>query len=131
MNWEKILKSSISDLMTLGEIIGKFEKMCSIDLELEDPNDDVKLFETGIYDFTGEDLFYFSLLRQFPNEEEEFCQLHLDVLFRPDAVNRELAESAWSFDIDTDFFAYVRNSQAYIAVKDSEILKVDVYMDET
>lgn len=131
MNWEKILRLSISDHMTLDEIISKFEKMCDIDLELEDPADDVRLFETGTYDFTGEELFYFSLVRQFPNEEEEFCQLHLDVLYSSDDANRGLSESAWSFDIDTDFFAYVRNSKAYMAVKDYDIIRVDVYMDQT
>ncbi len=131
MNWEKILRSSISDHMTLDEIISKFEKMCDIDLELEDPQDDVRLFETGAYDIDGNELFYFSLVRQFPNEEEEFCQFHLDVLYSLDDANRDLSESAWSFDIDTDFFAYVRNSKAYMAVKDQEIIRIDIYMDET
>lgn len=131
MNWEKILRSSISDHMTLDEIISKFEKMCGFDLELEDPEDDVRLFEAGTHDFSGEEVFYFSLVRQFPNEEEEFCQLHLDVLYSPDDAKRELSESAWSFDIEMDFFAYVRNSRAYMAVKDQDMMKIDVYMDET
>lgn len=131
MNWEKILRMSILDHMTLDEIINKFEKMCDIDLELEDPEDDVRLFETGTYDFSGEELFCFSLIRQFPNEEGEFCQLHMDILYFSDDANRGLSESAWSFDIDTDFFSYVRNSKAYMAVKDHHMVKIDIYMDET
>ncbi len=134
MNWEKILRSSISDYMILDEIISKFEKLCEIDLELEHPEDDVRLFEAGVNDFNGEEFFVFSLVRQFPNEEEEFCQLHLDVLYALDDVDdmdRNLSESAWSFDIDTDFFAYVRNSKAYLAVKDLNMARIDIYMDET
>ena len=43
--------------MTLDEILDAFREVCQIPVEVEDDDDDILLFETGVYDFTGEDLF--------------------------------------------------------------------------
>ena len=42
------------------------EEMCSIPIK-----EDMILFETGTYSFSGEPMFNISLVRQFPNDEEE------------------------------------------------------------
>ena len=41
-------------------------------LTIADNDNDMILFETGTFSFTGENLFYFSLVRQFPNDEDEY-----------------------------------------------------------
>lgn len=79
------LQNRISDKSSLEDIVDVFEKMCNIPFK-----EDMILFETGTYSFTGEPMFYFSLVRQFPNEEEEYYQIHVDVLYMPTAENKDL-----------------------------------------
>lgn len=55
------LRDTITDKMALKDIIDIFENVCQPMNE-----DDMILFETGIYTFTGEELFYFSLVKQVP-----------------------------------------------------------------
>ena len=61
MYLEEKLKAAITEDMTLDEILDAFREVCQIPVEVEDDDDDILLFETGVYDFTGEDLFYFSI----------------------------------------------------------------------
>ena len=63
----KYLQNRISDNSSLEDIVSVFEEMCSIPIK-----EDMILFETGTYTFTGEPMFNFSLVRQFPNDEEEY-----------------------------------------------------------
>lgn len=62
-----------------------FEEMCNMPLK-----EDMILFETGTYSFTGKPMFNFSLVRQFPNDEEEYYQIHVDVLYIPTEENKEI-----------------------------------------
>ena len=89
------------------------------------------LFETGTYAFSGEALFYFSLVRQIPNDEEEYVQIHVDVLYVPTQKNAGFQASVWQEEIDEDIFAHIRKSEVYLAVKEDEYIKVNVSMDET
>ncbi|MBR0429600.1 MAG: hypothetical protein IJK17_05905 [Lachnospiraceae bacterium] len=89
------------------------------------------LFEAGIYNFTGEDFFYFSLVKQYPNEDEEYVQEHTDILFKPDAENRDLKECVWNFDIEENIFSYIKKSKAYAYATQHSYIKVDTYEDET
>ena len=70
------LQNSISDNSSLEHIVSVFEEMCNMPLK-----EDMILFETGTYSFTGKPMFNFSLVRQFPNDEEEYYQIHVDVLY--------------------------------------------------
>ena len=58
---------------SLDDLIAVFEKMCEIPIEEE--TEKMILFETGTYSFIGKSMFHFSLVRQYPNEEEEYYQL--------------------------------------------------------
>ena len=58
------LQNSISDNSSLEHIVSVFEEMCNMPLK-----EDMILFETGTYSFTGKPMFNFSLVRQFPNDE--------------------------------------------------------------
>lgn len=82
-NLVEFLENGITKKMSLDNIVNVFEKMCDIPME-----NDMILFETGTFSFTGEPMFQFSLVRQFPNEDEEYFQVHLDVLYNPTSENR-------------------------------------------
>ena len=77
-NLLKYIRNRISHKSGLEDIVNVLEEMCNIPIE-----EDMILFETGTYSFTGKPMFYFSLVRQFPDDEEEYYQIHVDVLYSP------------------------------------------------
>lgn len=120
------LKKEIAPKMAVDDIVNIFEKMCQIPVE----NDRI-LFETGTFNFTGESMFYFSLVRQFPNDEEEFVQIHVDLQYKPTNENEAFQSAIWSEDIKENIFDYIRNSQAFAYAKNREHVQIEIYMDET
>lgn len=50
----------------------------------------------------------FSLVRQFPNEDEEFYQVHVKVLYKPDNEN---------------IFSYIRNSKVFEYAKNKNTVE--------
>lgn len=68
------LKDNISTNNSLDEIINVFEEMCQTPIE-----EDLLLNEYGVYDFAGEDLFCYDLVRQYPDGEGEYYQLRVIV----------------------------------------------------
>lgn len=125
------LKNEITGKDCLEDLIGAFEKMCQLPIGGISDDQDMILFETGIYSFTGEPLFYFSLTRQFPNEGEEYYQLHLDVMYTPTETLLPFRRTDWSMELAEDIFDHIRSSDEYLALKNVEIQKINVYMDET
>ena len=71
------------------------------------------------------------LVRQAPNDDEEFYQVHLDIFYKPTSENAEFSESIWDEDLDENIFDYIRNSEVFAYAKDKEYLKVKIYLDET
>lgn len=125
-NLLKYLKTGISDKSGLEDIINVFEEMCNIPIE-----EDMILFETGTYSFTGKPMFYFSLVRQFPNDEEEYYQIHVDVLYAPIKENKDFEQSTWNEDIEENIFDYIKKSPEFDFCKDKKFCEVDIYLDET
>ena len=98
----------------------------------EEPmENDMLLFQTGIYDYTDEPLFYFDLVRQYPNEDEEFYQIHVELSYKPSSENQKCNESIWNEEIDGDFFEYIRNSESYKCASADSYEKINIYLDET
>ena len=122
----KQLKEVINDDASVQDIVDRFEEMCR-----EPMDNDMILFESGTFSFTGEELFCFSLVRQFPNEEEEYYQIHVDVLFETNDENKTLSESVWNEDIEENIFEYVRKSESFSYAISDTYKRVDIYMDET
>lgn len=121
------LKNAISDKMELVHIVDIFEQVCRPLYE-----DEMILFETGTYDFTGEELYYFSLVKQFPNDyDDEYYQIHVDVLYKPCNENKSLNKTIWDEDIDEDIFDYIRKSDDFNYAKNDEYIRVEIHMDET
>ena len=129
MNILELLKKEIVGKQSLDDLISVFEEMCEIPIEEE--SEKMILFETGTYSFARKPMFNFSLVRQYPNEEEEYYQLHLDIMFEPTFDNSSYEQATWSFEIEDNVFDYIRKSKEYMCLKDIPIAKIDVYMDET
>ena len=122
----KFLQNRISDKSSLDDIVDVFEEMCNIPVK-----EDMILFETGTYSFTGEPMFYFSLVRQFPNDEEEYYQIHVDVLYVSTAENKNFEQNIWNEDIEENIFSYIKKTSEFSFCKNKEFSKVEIYLDET
>lgn len=122
----KYLQNKISDKSSLENIVDVFEEMCNIPVK-----EDMILFETGTYSFTGEPMFYFSLVRQFPNDEEEYYQIHVDVLYVSIAENKNFEQNIWNEDIEENIFSYIKKTSEFSFCKNKEFSKVEIYLDET
>ena len=120
------LKERIGDDTPVEEIIDTFEAMCRMPID-----DDMILFETGTFDFTGEPLFYFTLIRQFPNEEDEFYQICVNLLFAASEENGAFSETTWNEELSESIFDYIRKSPAYAYAKEHAYLKTMIQMYET
>ena len=126
MSLLKFLNDKISVRNTVDEIIDVFEEMCNTPIQEE-----LLLLEYGVYDFTGEDLFYFDLVRQYPDGDGEYYQLRVSLMFTPDKETFELDDTLWSDDTDENFFNYIRSSSGYEYVKMHQIRSVDIRIDRT
>ena len=124
---EAYLKAAVNREMTIGEMIDVFEAMCAEKVE-----DDSVLFETGTFNFTGEPGFYFSVVRQFPDGEGEYYQIHLDIQFKPDEINRAFKDVVWSdFLEDESIFDFIRTSDAFAYAAAHTYQTINIYWDET
>lgn len=120
------LKENITNQNTTDEIIDVFKQMCKTPIE-----EDLLLLEYGVYDFDEEDLFYFDLVRQYPDGDGEYYQLRISLMFAPDKQNRKLNDTLWSDDTDEDFFDYIRKSSGYDYAKNHSFKSIDIRIDQT
>ncbi|OMF19720.1 hypothetical protein BK133_29765 [Paenibacillus sp. FSL H8-0548] len=96
------------------------------------------LFQCGVYNFTGTELFYFDFVRQFTIEEEgEYShmeQLHCEYTFPPVDELRSLKKSLWSYDTDDNlalFFTTVESLKEFlIPISRNFLLELKVYQEE-
>lgn len=126
MSLLEFLQNNISSHNTADEIINVFEEMCKTPIE-----EDLLLLEYGVYDFTGEELFYYDLVRQYPDGKGEYFQLRVRLMFSPDEEKRCPEDTLWSDDTDENFFDYIRKSSGYEYAKNHKIKAVDIWIDET
>ena len=126
-NLIKFLEDKITDKMSVEEIVDVFEQMCSTPLE-----EDMVLFETGTFTaLSKEPFFQISLVRQFSNDEEEFYQIHVVILYEPTAENKVFSEATWDEDLDGNIFDYIRKSEVLTYARNHKYIEVKIYMDET
>ena len=121
----KYLKDNITDGMPLADVVSVFEQMCQMPAK-----DSMLLFETGTFSF-GARMFQFSLVRQYPGKDDEYYQLHVDVMYEPTSENALFSKSVWDIDLEGNFFDHVRSSAAYSWAKENPICKIEIFMDET
>lgn len=119
------LKQKINNSTSLEEIVDIFCEECSA--ELPEKN---FLFETGLYQFTCDEEYYFSLVLQYKEHGDEYVQLHTDVVYPPSMKYEDFASCEWIEDID-EFKQFVLASEEYRLLQTEAIFKVDIYIEET
>ncbi len=123
----EFLKERITDRMSLEDMAAIFEDLCCEPVE-----DEMILFETGTFTSISDNpLFQISLVRQAPNEDEEFYQVHLDIFYEASRENQIFSESIWDEDLEENIFDYIRNSEVFAYAKEEEYLAVKIYLEET
>ncbi len=121
------LHENISNNSSLLDIVNVFEKICKTKI-----NDDSILFETGTFDFTGEPLFYFSLVKQYEGADDEYVQIHIDVLYKPTKENAKYSDSNWYDDEEVDNFKNdVIKSNVFKTLQSEKIFKIEIFEETT
>ena len=102
-----------------------------------DCEDDSFLFQCGTFDFTGEEMFYWDIVRQFSvmedGEYDHMEQLHIAVLYKPNDKLNSLSTEQWSYDFDSkeDFFKEVESLDEFqIPVKEHIPVGFELYQEE-
>ena len=123
----EFLRERITDKMPLEEIVAIFEDLCRQPIE-----DEMILFETGTFTaISDKPMFQLSLVRQVPNEDEEFNQIHLDIFYEASRENQIFSESTWDEDLEENIFDYIRASEVLAYAKEQEYQAIKIYMDQT
>ena len=123
----EFLRERITDKMPLDDMVAIFEDLCR-----EPIDDEMILFEVGTFtSISDKPLFQLSLVRQAPNEDEEFYQVHLDIFYKASQDNQIFSEATWDEDIEENIFDYIRASDVFAYAKKQEYLAVNIYLDET
>ena len=123
----EFLRESITDKMPLEEMVAIFEELCREPIENE-----MVLFETGTFTaISDKPMFQLSLVRQVPNEDEEFNQIHLDIFYEASRENQIFSESTWDEDLEENIFDYIRASEVFAYAREQEYQEVKIYMDQT
>ncbi|WP_338472509.1 hypothetical protein R4Z10_07135 [Niallia sp. XMNu-256] len=134
-NAESYLRSKIGDdTDDINKVWQTFKAFCKEPVEGEEDRE--ILFQCGVYNFTGEELFHLDFVRQFTVYEENgysrMEQLHCEFLFNPTDELRKLETGEWSMDYDDieDFFTHIENLQEFKIPLTSKPIKSEVYQEE-
>ncbi|WP_078410710.1 hypothetical protein [Priestia abyssalis] len=133
---ENYLKNKIgensSDITKVWEAFKSFGRE-----HVEGEEEIALLFQCGVSDFTGEELFYFDFVRQFTSyDDEEYShmeQLHCEFVFEPTDDLRELETSQWYFENDgdvEDFFIEIENIEEFKVPMKRKPTRLSVYQEE-
>lgn len=125
VDFEANLRNKIRRDMPLEKLVDTFCGLCS-----EVQKDVMYLFETGIFQFTCDEEFYFSLVRQCDTVGDEYYQVHLDIIFPPSKANYNMSQTKWLNTAD-EMRNYIKNSDEYKLLADEPIYKVEVWADKT
>lgn len=119
------LKKKINNRIPLSEVVEIFCEEYSADLPEKN-----FLFETGLYQLTCDEEYYFSLVLQYKDGSDEYIQLHTDVVYPPSMKYENFVSCEWIEDIN-EFKQFVLASEEYRLLQTEAILKVDIYIEET
>jgi hypothetical protein len=113
---------------SVGETWEVFKEFAAIPFATEGPDSDGVLFQTGTFDFYGQDEFYLDFLRQFElvdrrGEHDHYEQLHCEFRFPVTDTTRSFGRfHQWWFPDDdaqgwADFAALVEHRPEFIALR--------------
>jgi hypothetical protein len=133
-NAETHLKQRIGnntdDLIKVWETFKLFAKE-----DVEGEEEKAILFQCGIYDFTGEKLFYYDFVRQFNDEEDgHIQQLHCEFVFETLKEFKQLEASEWYFGSNgeiEEFLNEIENLEEFKIPLNHTPLRLNLYQEET
>lgn len=135
-NAESYLNDKIGkDSEDIKKVWDTFKDFCKESVVGEEDRE--VLFQCGVYDITGEELFHFDFVRQFTvYEDDEYShmeQLHCEFLFKPTVELIKLEVSEWSMDYDEidDFFNHIESLQEFKIPFNLKPIKSEIYQEET
>jgi hypothetical protein len=135
MQTESYLKNKIGeDTNDIKKVWETFKIFCKEPVEGEE--DKEILFQCGVYDFIGEELFHLDFIRQFTvYEEDQYSrmeQLHCEFLFRPTDELSKLETEEWSMDYDEvdDFFNHIEALQEFKIPSNLKPIKLEIFQEE-
>lgn len=125
----KKLEKKIDQDMSLDEAIQAFFDV----VDEAKPNDEeMLLYEVGCYSIDSDSkACMFCLVRQTPSPDGEFYQMHLELQYDICDEVRSLNEYEFKLKGDDDLQEYVKKSEAYKVLKDKQIKRISVWVDET
>ncbi|WP_079508754.1 hypothetical protein [Mesobacillus jeotgali] len=131
-NMEKQLASKVGkskmDIPYVWSVFKEFAKE-----ELEGEEEKVILFQCGVFNFTGENRFYFDFVRQFTSEDGGTLQLHCEYVFEPDNQLKKIETSIWYFESDgdlEDYFAEIENLNEFKIPLNYMPSEMNLYLEE-
>ncbi|NQX67582.1 hypothetical protein HQN90_15780 [Paenibacillus alba] len=133
---EDQLKEMLGDNKTdVLDVWNTFKSFARLDVECAESS---LLFECGVYNFTGKELFHFGFVRQFVVEEDgessHMEQLHCLLLYEPVEELQFLKKTLWSYDTEDNyeiFFNKVEELKEFlIPVQNYLPLKVKIYQEK-
>jgi hypothetical protein len=134
-NAESYFKDKIGeDANDIKKVWESFKDFCIEPVEGEE--DKEILFQCGVYDFTGEELFHFDFVRQFTvYEEDEYSHmelLHREFLFKITNDLRRLEIAEWSMDYDEidDFLNHIETLQEFNIPLNIKPIRIEIYQEE-
>lgn len=125
----KKLEKKINQDMSLDEAIQAFFDVVT---ETKPNDEEMLLYEVGCYSVDSDSkACMFCLVRQTPSPDGEFYQMHLELQYDICDEVRSLNECEWHEKGDDDLQEYVKKSEAYKVLKDKQIKRISVWVDET
>ena len=119
---------SINDVQKIWEEFKSFAKEPVVGEE-----EKAILFQCGVYDFTGEKLFYYDFVRQFTGGNGDIQQLHCEFVFEPIKELKKLEAAEWYFDTDggiEDFFNEIEKLDEFKIPLNDTPLRFNLYQEE-
>lgn len=128
---EQYLKNKIGENTTdIAQVWEEFKGFGKKEIDGEE--EVALLFQCGVYNFTGEKLFYYDFVRQFSNEDGEMEQLHCEFVFEPTKELKKLKTEKWYFDYEgdiEDFYKKIENLKEFKIPLTHKALSLDVYQE--
>ncbi|KXH86076.1 hypothetical protein [Sporosarcina sp. HYO08] len=126
---ENRIGRNTNDLAKVWEVFKSFGKE-----QIDGGEETALLFQCGVYDFTGEELFCFDFVRQFTIEEEgHLVQLHCEFVFEPAEELSKLETSLMYFDYEgdvKDFYSEVESLGEFKIPLKYKPLRLNIYTEE-
>lgn len=131
-NAEKQLASRVGevnkDVQYVWDVFKEFAKE-----EVKGEEEKTILFQCGVYNFTGEKLFYFDFVRQFIDKGGDIQQLHCEFVFEPIKELKKLEASKWYFESEgeiEDFFDELENLPEFTIPLGYTPLELSIYQEQ-